>query len=245
MVCREFDMRCFIVTGGDANNKAFKYLKTARELHASIIHSKVAYPVGLNKIADRALGMVPKMTKVETNITVSEQAGTAKDIFDFHSVGALQVQNIPGDIDTLIIPCGSCNSVVAIMLGLVVHGVLSRGTIRKIVLLGIGSNGSRNIGYIPRRLQLMSPFAGVNLNAPYNYSFMPNPGAPVEVLHVDINGSGYCSYSDLMPYTHGPVEFHPRYEGKCFNYMAEHPETFAQLLSSGRTLFWVVGSDVK
>ena len=47
----------------------------------------------------------------------------------------------------------------------------------------------------------------------------------------------------MKPYSYGGIAFHPRYEGKCLNYIKENLAHFRSLLNAN-SLFWIVGSEV-
>jgi hypothetical protein len=47
-----------------------------------------------------------------------------------------------------------------------------------------------------------------------------------------------------MPFSHNGLAFHPRYEGKCWNYITDNLTVFRPYIND-RTLFWIVGSEPK
>jgi hypothetical protein len=67
---------------------------------------------------------------------------------------------------------------------------------------------------------------------------------PYQVETFDVFANDYTNYSKLMPFTCHGLRFHSRYEGKCMNYIADHPTDFAPYLND-KTLFWIVGSEPK
>jgi hypothetical protein len=89
------------------------------------------------------------------------------------------------------------------------------------------------------------------MDSVFRYSFnKAQPMAPYEVLHYNVNHGcggchkctdGYCTYNDLMPYSYGDLEFHPRYEAKMFHFMKDHLSEFRQYFKP-TTMFWIVGS---
>lgn len=62
-----------------------------------------------------------------------------------------------------------------------------------------------------------------------------------ELEYIDLHGTGFASYQDEMPRQVGHVPLYGTYEGKMWAYMEQHRERFEPLLTSGRTLFWIVG----
>ena len=117
--------------------------------------------------------------------------------------------------------------------------------IKKVVLLGIGNNGSNNIDYVNKRLRnICKQGTGIDYDSFYDWSFRGNIRKKIQLDYYNLNGTGYCQYSDLMPATVGDINFHPRYEGKCINYLQEH-KVLTDAYWKPSTLFWVVGSDIQ
>ena len=185
---------------------------------------------------------------LETNITLDDQINPAEHIEQFHKVGSEQVKNLPDEVETLIVPAGSCNSVTGIMYGV---ARFQPKNLKKIVLMGIGSYGSSDPAYIERRLKLIGGVADINMDKLFHYSWnRMKPIVPYEVVHYNVNDGcgqctkcddGYVTYNDLMPYDFGGVEFHPRYEAKCFHYMKDHLAQFRPYFNE-KSMFWIVGS---
>jgi hypothetical protein len=65
---------------------------------------------------------------------------------------------------------------------------------------------------------------------------------PYEFETHDVFANGYTNYEKLMPFAYNGLAFHPRYEGKCWNYIQDHLAAFRPYLND-RTLFWIVGSE--
>ena len=109
--------------------------------------------------------------------------------------------------------------------------------------MGIGNNGSYHLDYIPRRLKIIGNVLGVDLNDKFDYTFFKGGnGKGIEVLHHNLNGSGFCTYECWMPFNYKGIDLHPRYEGKVFNYMNANKEKFDKYMNE-KTLFWVVGNE--
>jgi hypothetical protein len=191
---------------------------------------------------------------LETNITVDQEKNSAERVEAFHKVGSVQVQNIPDHIETIIVPAGSCNSVTSVLYGIAQYRPKS---LKRIILMGIGSYGSSDPAYIYRRLQVIGstlPLGDRFLTEHFRWNFdnrvVSRLDAPYDIIHYNVNqgcGScdkcknGYCSYNDLKPFTYQDLEFHPRYEGKMMHYAQDHIGEFRQYFNE-RSLFWIVGS---
>lgn len=226
-VCKNLELGCSLVVGVK-NIEGHKILEMADKLGAEFRYCNIGYAKNLEADAFKLQkDLIPyeKCFVVETNITLSEKLHTPEELRDFHGIGAFQVHNIPKEVDTLILPCGSCNSAVSVLFGIHSYSKLSTASnIKKLILCGIGNIGSKDINYIFKRLDYM----GVDMFGRF------------EVEYHNINGSGYCSYEDLMPFKLGDIEMHPRYEGKIFNYFKDK-----NIKLSNNSLFWLVGSEPK
>lgn len=241
-ICRHYGLGCLIVTGAKDHQK-HKNMQLAEQAGAKFIVANIGYAKALQSKCFQLKAKLPGHEVLETNITLDDRLNPPDRIQEFHRVGSVQVNNIPDHIETIIIPCGSCNSVTSIM-----YGLFNRrpASLKRVILMGIGNNGSKNLNYIPHRLEIISRVIGKPVNKAFNYRFlnMPNPNG-IDVLHFNPNGEGFCSYEDWMPYEIGNgVELHPRYEGKCLNYIKAYPNKFADYWNEN-TLFWIVGNEPK
>jgi hypothetical protein len=243
-ICKHYGIGCLIATGSK-HYLEHKNMALAHSLGAKFYVAKVGYAKALQSISFQLAKKLTNHCVLETNITVDEKLNNPADIERFHEVGAYQVNNISDEIETLIIPCGSCNSVVSILYGLAIKQPKS---LKNIILMGIGNNGSKNLGYIPKRLAIISDVLGIKINSKFDFTdigFGSGSGlASMKIHHFNLNGSGYCRYEDLMPYTISSIEFHPRYEGKCINYIMANMTKFAPYWNE-KTLFWIVGNEPK
>jgi hypothetical protein len=248
-ICKHYGAPCVDVVGTD-DIAGHPNLVIAQSMGASFVPCKVGYAKTLEATAYRLQREKYKDYFVlETNITVNEGRNSVDRIRSFHTVGGTQAANIPDNIETIILPAGSCNSAVGALYGLAYRLTRTRTALpnlKRIILLGIGNYGSKDPDFIRRRLDLIG--APDIFNWPWNVEsglpFNEEPENKIAIHHYDLNGSGYCSYSDLMPYTYGGVVTHPRYEGKCFHYMEDNEKIFGQYFND-KTMFWIVGGPVE
>lgn len=238
-VARAFGLRSVIFVGAK-DVQQYEYLRLAREMGAEFMKTNIGYAQALNAKSRKMSEMDVSLFHLETNITLDERKNSAAKVSAFHDVGGLQVANIPRGIDTILIPAGSCNSATSILHGLAKHGYKG---VRQVVLFGIGNYGSKAPRYIRTRLSYMSRANGIDYKKIFCFSEFENHPAPVEVVRFDINGSGFAKYEDLMPAHYRGIDFHPRYEGKVWNYIEKNPQL--QTFLTPRTLFWIVGSAPK
>tara|TARA_R110000744_G_C19362840_1_gene561573 strand:+ start:358 stop:1365 length:1008 start_codon:yes stop_codon:yes gene_type:complete len=234
-ICKHYRIGCLIATGAK-NYLSHQNMSMADELGAKFHVTNIGYAKALQSISFKLSKRLPNHEVLETNITVDEKLNPPSRIEAFHRIGAEQAKNIPDDVETIIIPCGSCNSVVSILYGI---GLFKPKRLKNIVLMGIGNNGSNNLDYIPRRLNIISKVKGLDLNPLFKFD---GEKGDYNIHHFNLNGSGFCQYSDLMPYNHAGIEFHPRYEGKCMNYIFKNKSLFTQFWNE-KTLFWIIGNE--
>lgn len=164
----------------------------------------------------------------------SYEDSSPKDIGKFHYVGANQVRNIPDEIETIIIPAGSCNSCVSVLYGL---GLFKPKNLKNVILVGIGPS---KIKYIEERLRIIKKFTNINtmnfvseeVQSKYSDDDAYN------LMYIDINSIPKYNYQNEVKFTYNGLEFHPTYEGKVMDFITTNlPE-----LINPSTLFWVVGA---
>lgn len=228
-VCKELGYEALLVTPSLEFDK-YPMLKLAKSYGFEFLYSKIGYAKALEGVCFKTAG--DEDFVVEANISRSEKRNTPEQIREFHEVGAQQTKNIPPHITRLIVPCGSCNSVVSVLYGLYLYP----NNVQEVVLMGIGNNGSKNINYITDRLETVSSRA----RGLYSWG---DEKDKIKFKYHNLNGSGYCKYEDLMPYNYDGIVFHPRYEGKIMNYIFE--KELNKVYFNDDTLFWIVGSEPK
>jgi hypothetical protein len=153
---------------------------------------------------------------IETNITES------KDVEPFHRIGAEQVRNIPDHIETLMVPAGSRNSLTSILYGL---SLFPPKNLQRVILLNIAPNIVKKQKWMTERLAQ----CGVGKIG-------------YDIKTYDVFANGYTNYHRLMLFAYNGLRFHPRYEGKCWNYIKDNLSIFLPYIND-KTLFWIVGSE--
>jgi hypothetical protein len=239
-VCKHYGIGCLIITGSK-NYDQHKNMQLAIEMGAKFKIVKVTYSRALNSLSFKYAKLLDNHEVLETNITVADSLNTPDRIEAFHSVGAHQTKNIPDHIETIIIPVGSANSVVSVLYGLFNNRPKN---LKRILLMGIGNNGSYNLKYVPNRLSNIGKVINKDINKLFDWSFIGGGAGLIKIEHHNLNGSQFCKYDDWMPYTLNDIEFHPRYEGKIFNYMKQNESLFEHYFND-KTLFWIVGNEPK
>lgn len=172
-----------------------------------------------NPIIQRRVSELEKPTSlvVHYGITIDHtKPNTAHFVEEFHNVGARQVENIPDEVETIIMPTGSCNSICSLLLG------LSRNSknVKRVIAMEIGPDKR---DWLKSRLRVL----GVDMD-----------NLPFRVKYVTLHGN-YTQYSDKMPEKLDDINFHPTYEGKMIRWIREN----GGLPSDGKHLFWIVGGE--
>ena len=159
----------------------------------------------------------PTSLVVEYGITVPHKRYDAEDVQKFHEVGAHQTSNMPDDVERLIVPAGSCNSLTSVVLG------LSRNpnNLKELFTIAIGPDKR---DWMAERLEIM----GVDYkNLPFKWK------------HYSLHSNNYASYSQKFTgETHEDITFHPTYEAKMWRWLRETNS----LDYDDSTGFWIVGS---
>lgn len=204
----------------------FDYIGSA---YNSSLQPRVAHWVNTGKtLNDRSF------MKIEYGITVDHRdpKNTPGLVTAFHLVGARQTTNLPEEMETLIIPAGSCNTFVSIMYGLAASNLLPNRkmhpNLRKIIAVGIGPS---RLNWAKERLEIISHVANYDASE-YLYNDR------VEFEYIDTHRMGVYKYSDKVNINYEGLELHYTYESKCFQFLSKHRP---HELFNEKTVFWIVG----
>ena len=213
------------IIGATKPHTAINYpsVAIAAMLGARFHIAPVAYNPYLQAPAKRILAKRPDLALIEYGISLDHKSHSPEDIKGFHDVGAHQATNLPEGIERLIIPSGSCNTLVSILLGLAYGAPRS---LKEVMLFVIGPS---KLSWAWDRLRVIDGIRPGVLKALERFSF------PIHDLH----RSRFASYGDRMPERYGGIVFHPNYEGKILRYIRKMG---LDVLREG-TCFWVVGSE--
>lgn len=132
----------------------------------------------------------------------------------FYGVTAHQVQNIPDELDNLVVDCGSGITVSGILYGISKY----QKKVHRIWVIGTAPNRRNKI--LDRLISLQF-FTGVQVKSNFEY--------------IDLFAKGLAYETAYEEYIPGGVELHPLYEAKAYRWMRESK-------LQGKTCFWVVGS---
>lgn len=183
----------------------------AAKLGSEFVISKVAYNPALQRMVQLLSKENPSFYVLQYGISTSEEEAN-----EFYSLGAKQVKNFPYGAKDLVIPTGSGNSTISILLGVSKY---RPPNLKRVHLIGIGPS---KLDFIKHRLELM----GVKEER------LP------ELIYYDLIKSKYTTYQDEVPYSWGDIDMHPTYEGKVMKFLTE---TMPNLLCE-TTCVWLIGS---
>ncbi len=221
-----YGMKCAQFTGGKPSTESkYESINGAKKLGAEMHYVNPGYAGNLNS-QSRKFAQQNGWLHIETNITVEHKINPPERVEGFHRVGAGQIENFPKTVENLLVPAGSCNSLMSILYGL---ALFPPPALKNILLFRIAPNVAKHQRWVNERLDIIREATGKELALPYNF------------VEFDLVDSGFTKYEELKPWNFGGLEFHPRYEGKTFHYMAAHKETFAPYLND-KSMYWIVGS---
>lgn len=241
-VAKYFDMNAVHVIGATKPETALKrpMVNLAHQYGAEFYFAKVGYnPYIQKRVRDIYENKDDsKNYYLKYGITVNNE-DDKDEVFGFHNIGGIQVQNIPDNIERLVLPSGSCNSTISILLGIYLFRPKS---LKEVWLCGIGPDKMK---FIKRRLEQCSQVLGEDVEKVFNprsknISFGNRKGA-INIMYENIINSGWTTYDKRVRYHYDGIDFHPNYEGKVMKYVNEkYPEAWGD-----KTMFWIVGSEPK
>lgn len=242
-VANHFGLPSTHVIGATTPEASLKHVdvEMATLMGAEFQYSRVAYNKALQTKVQSLL-QEPEYRGyfyLEYGVSLDHWNHPSREIEAFHRIGAEQVKNIP-ECDSLIIPAGSCNSLVSILYGLAIY----KPKVRNLVLIEIGPN--KRDWVHDRMIALQSTlYSGTwRTGKPFGQTHPPArilDGSLYSVEYHDLHRTGYVSYQDMMTYQHGSIEFHPRYEGKVMTYLADQRPD----LLSPDNVIWVIAGEGK
>lgn len=222
VLARRYGLHCTVVVGGTTPRTAFNHrsMQIARDAGARFEFIPVGYNPALQSHARRLTESDGSAYWLRYGITPPPDASYA-ELEEFHWTAGAQVENLPRQVRTLVVPFGSGNTGAGVLLG------LSRSRrwqqLDRVVLVCIGPDRQT---WLRQRLHVL----GVTHPLAVSHSW--------ETL--DLHGTGYARYGDRMPATADGIVLHPTYEGKVVRYLDEHrPDWWVR--RDGTTCLWIVG----
>lgn len=214
-VAKHKKIPCFIYYGGTTYESLLKKKipSLCVDLDAKVeIVSKMGYTSVLNaKAIEKAqlLGLF--------NVQYGFDLQNNLNVF-FESV-AKQVENIPDDIENIVITVGS--------------GITLIGVLWGIVLFNKKVKNIYAIGCAPNRINKINNYSNI-------IYFIKNISLPIhKIIYIDAFNEikGY-KYENTINANYNGITFHPRYEAKTFNWLNNNNK-----IINGKTLMWITGGD--
>jgi 1-aminocyclopropane-1-carboxylate deaminase/D-cysteine desulfhydrase-like pyridoxal-dependent ACC family enzyme len=250
-VARHYGMATRLVIGSPRMDTALRHdnVAIAARMGAQFELAKIAYNPALQRMVNDIAARTPNSFVLEYGITVTRPDA---DVEEFHRLGAEQARNIPDEVETLVIPAGSCNTCVSVLYGIAKYPPKN---LKRVILIGIGPT---RLDFIDQRLRRIETFANLSIRSQFRRWYHDGPRsledghnaaagvsrARWELHHYDLHATKYASYQDEMPFSANGIDFHPTYEGKVMTYLREHAGKF-DAFWSGRSMLWIVGSAPK
>lgn len=139
------------------------------------------------------------------------------DVF-FESV-AKQVENLPEDLDNLVITCGSGISTTGILYVLKLYNK----KVKKITLVGVAPN---RVEKVKNNLKLIENTYNIVLN-------------DIDFNYIDLFNTKGFKYEKKEKGEHYGIKFHPNYEAKTYNWLKDNID-----YKNEKTCLWVVGKEI-
>lgn len=218
VLAEEYGMDCTLVLGATRPETAQRHVSVQVALAAGAkldTSTKVGYNPMIQRAGQALARQLPGGWQLPYGITTPAGADPAQ-VRAFLEVGGAQVQNIPTDVDDLVMAFGSGNTAAGVLYGLAKHAT----SVKRVHLIGVGPD---RLEWAQRRLATV----GVN------WDDLP------QVLHTPLHG-WYANYSDKMRETADGIVMHPTYEGKVVRFLnGTNPAWWGN--RDGRTLLWIIG----
>lgn len=233
VVANHYGVESYHVIGATSPVNAIKHenIFIANSFGSKFRIQNVAYNPALQRAVKDITPTLKKVYPLEYAISLDHKKSPAKDIEEFHRVGAEQVKNIPETVENVILPMGSCNSLIGVLYGIAKY---KPSSLKNIHLVGIGPE---KYSFIKERCNIIERVSGIPCYPKESDLFSENE-YPYKI-HYHQSG---VSYDKIIKKEYQGIEFHPRYEAKVFEYMEKN---FPEILFSNKTLFWIVGSEPK
>lgn len=235
-VARHLGLDCTLVIGGTTVERARRRPGVALATVSGAHFRTIA--VGYNPALQREV----ERLSAETGATVlrygiSPDPADPLEVRGFHAVGAAQVRNLPPGVRHLVLPCGSANTAIGVLIGLArEHADLARVT-----LVGIGPT---RLGLIHARLDALGASSAFRPDYPdHRVLEERRPRGPIVLAHHDLHARRAVTYGQRVPWTSDGLVLHPTYEGKVARYLATAPGFDGWRTGDGTTALWIVGAE--
>lgn len=212
-LCNSINLPCTIYYGA-TNEERLKVLDMPRIAKKANANLEIVSKLGRHAV----LYSKARKRAEETGEFVVEYGMDLKDNLDvFIESVANQVQNIPDELDNLVITCGSGISTTGILYGL----KMFNKNVKKIYLVGVAPNREKKIY---KNLEMLEEHYGIELS-------------DIEFEYIDLFNTKGFRYEKQEKGEHFGVNFHPNYEAKTYNWLKGNID-----YNKEKTMLWVVGN---
>lgn len=216
-LCKYYNVPCTIYYGGTTYEKLekMKYPMICKNNNATI---EIPCNSGRQSVLQYHVSKRIKETN-EFNIKYGMDLENNLDVFIESTSN--QVENLPDDLDNLVVSCGSSITVIGVLLGCAIYNK----NIKKIYAVGIAPNRLEKIN---KYIKLLNEKYDINIkldNFVYIDGFSTLKGFKYENVKNE-------SYENIV--------FHKRYEAKTFNWLKNNID-----YKNEKTCMWIVGGEIE
>lgn len=215
VLCKYLNIKSTVFYGGTTEERLdiLPIPKMIKEIGGNIeIVSKMGRLTVLNSKA--------RKRSKETGEFIVEHGMDLMDNIDcFLESVAKQAENVPDNLDNLVVTCGSAISTTGILYGL----KLFNKKVKNIILVGVAPN---RISRINDNLKELQNKLNIKLD-------------DVKFKYVDLFNTKGFRYEKRVFAQHGDVKLHPNYEAKTYNWLKENVD-----YRNEKTCLWIIGGDV-
>ena len=213
-LCRDLGIKCTIFYGGTTYEKLATYKN----------QQLIAYLGGNMEIVTKmgrmsVLHSIARKRQETTHEFIVEHGVDLMNNIDcFLDSVAWQVQNLPNDLDNLIITCGSGISTTGILYGLKLYNK----NVKNIILVGVAPNRTDKV---KNNLKTLSEITNLHLN-------------DIEFKYIDLFNTKGFRYEKEVKAEHCGIILHPNYEAKTYKWIVDNVD-----FKNEKTCFWIVGAN--
>jgi 1-aminocyclopropane-1-carboxylate deaminase/D-cysteine desulfhydrase-like pyridoxal-dependent ACC family enzyme len=215
-MAKHFGMECIVLYGGTRMELVKKRHMPRLAMHFEA-EIKFAKSGRANVLLHTARGVAAHSIPAKKSFIV-QYGMNSKDpehMVAFYESTAMQVRNLPDELDNLAITCGSGITSAGVIYGLVKY----QKKVKHVWLLGTAPNRARKVR--DRLVDLT-----FNTLVPcHNYKFH----------YIDLYAEGMTYEKEIKGVNCRDIEFHPHYEAKTYPWVRKNLE--------GKTCFWIVGAE--
>lgn len=217
-ICQHYNIPCTIYYGGIKKDNKSDYYQLVKQYGATI---NTDLKSGFTAVLQHEIDNRVRVTN-EFNIKYGMDLKDNLDIFVEST--ANQCENLPDELDNLVITCGSAITSIGVIFGL----YLFKKKVKNLYLIGVAPNRRKKINEYLKMICDKFQVAENDLNTE-------------NIIYVDAWGEDTrYKYERTMNERHGSIEFNNRYEAKTYHWLKTHINYKRE-----KTLMWIIGGPLK